>query len=95
MIYQPGLSIMNQLVARAASVTQFSIEELRGPGRTRAVAHIRFAVMRLAYAKGVSTTRIGRGLGGRDHTTILSGLRQAEALTADEDFAALLAEIDA
>ena len=42
------------------------------------VAHPRQAVMLLARWEGYSTPRIGRELGGRDHTTVIYGARAAE-----------------
>jgi chromosomal replication initiation ATPase DnaA len=95
MIYQPGLSVMNQLVARASAVTGMDPAELRGPQRDQATCHVRFAIMMLAREKGLSMSRIARGLGRTDHTTILSGLKRAEGLRSDPDFAALLEAISA
>lgn len=95
MIYQPGFSVMNQLVARAAEVTQVTADALRGPGKDKVTCHIRFAIMALAREQGLSTPRIARGLGRADHTTILNGLKRAETLKADPDFAALLEAIAA
>ncbi|KKC27458.1 hypothetical protein WP12_03325 [Sphingomonas sp. SRS2] len=43
----------------------------------------RWAIMWAARKSiGLSTPQIGRRLGGRDHTTVIHGLRRAEALRA-------------
>jgi chromosomal replication initiation ATPase DnaA len=94
MIYQPGLSVVNQLVERAARVTQFNRCEIVGPSRIRPLCHIRWAVMERASRKGLSLTAIGRHIGGRHHTTVLEGLRQAERLKTDPDFSELLTKLE-
>ena len=95
MIYRPGLSVMNQLVEKASRVTQFRPAAIRGPSRERSVAHVRFALMALAREKGLSTPAIARGLGRKDHTTVLSGLQRAAVLRNDPDFSALVQALEA
>ncbi|MDT9600051.1 helix-turn-helix domain-containing protein [Sphingosinicella rhizophila] len=93
MIYQPASSVMNQLVARAEAVTGIEAGSLRARARETLICHVRFAVMALARERGLGLARIAKGLGGRDHSTIISGLKRAEALRADPDFAKLLEAI--
>ncbi|KKW92664.1 helix-turn-helix domain-containing protein [Sphingobium chungbukense] len=70
---------------RAAQATGIPIADLRGPSRTRHVCWTRFAIMEAMRARGMSTPAIGR-LFHRDHTTIVSGLRQAEKLRGNPAF---------
>lgn len=94
MIYQPGLSIVSQLIDRAASVTQYSRTDIISVRREAPLCHVRFAIMKLAKERGVSLPRIGRALGDRDHTTVISGVRRAKQLSNDPDFARLIADLD-
>jgi chromosomal replication initiation ATPase DnaA len=49
--------------------------------RTRDFAYARFAVMRALYQRiGHSLPRIGRLCGGRDHTSVLNGIRKSDKL---------------
>lgn len=55
--------------------------------RSHPVAHPRQAAMLLARWEGFSFSRIGREIGGRDHTTVLKGCRAAEERAdSDEDY---------
>lgn len=51
--------------------------QITGPSRAEVYAIPRQEVMRRAMDAGYSSTRIGRALGGRDHTTVLHGARRA------------------
>lgn len=57
-----------------ATVTGLPAAEIAGASRWRHLVLARWAVMRLARDGGRSLTQIGRGLGDRDHTTVLHGL---------------------
>lgn len=79
---------------RVCKLTGVSLHELTGPGRLGYVCRARFALMRVASKKGYSTPQIGRALGGRDHTTILHGLKRAAELSAaDREFAGLVRQL--
>lgn len=69
----------NETILRAARATGYSVDDITGPCRARPLAWTRFAVMDALRAKGLSLPCIGR-LVRRDHTTVLNGLRQANAL---------------
>lgn len=57
-----------------------SVEALKGPSRARPIAWLRQDFMLRAYETDRwSMPRIGAWLGGRDHTTVLHGLRAAAA----------------
>jgi chromosomal replication initiator protein len=53
-----------------------SLEELIGPSRLRVIAHARQEAFFVLYESGRATTpQIGRWFGGRDHTTVIHGIR--------------------
>lgn len=66
-----------------------TMEDLRSDTRKRDVARPRQVAMFLMreLCPHLSLPAIGRLLGGRDHTTILWGVRRVEAIKADEDIA--------
>lgn len=57
------------------------IAELMSDARRAQVAHARQEVMRLAVDAGFSTTQVGRFL-GRDHSTVVHGIKAARARLA-------------
>src|SRR5688572_8169073 len=50
--------------------------QLRGPSRRMSVASARQVAYYLARCRGLTMTDIGRHFGGRDHTTVLHGVRK-------------------
>lgn len=90
----PQTQIVAPLVRRAASLTGYTPEQICGPSRWRDLCRTRFAVMYAAHRAGKSAPQIGRVLGNRDHSTILSGLKRAVALAQqDRDFAVLVRKL--
>lgn len=84
----------NRVLRRAAERNGFIVSQLTGECRKRPLVRCRWAVMRALTEKGWSSPRIGRLLGGRDHTTILHGLKEADALYArDNEFRRLCDEL--
>ena len=83
----PTISECLDAVSRAWGVSE---ADLQGPCREARVVRPRQAFMLMAREKsGACYQRIGRALGGRDHTTIMHGCERAlEFLTHDADFAA-------
>ena len=77
---------------RASRATGYSVEHLLGRDRHQHVCWVRFAVMAEMRGRGLSLAQIGRAL-HRDHTTVLSGLRKAKALSGDENFAQIRSAI--
>ena len=55
-----------------------TVEELTSDTRTDRIAHARQIIMAALHDRGFSTTEIG-GLLGRDHTTVIHGIRAANA----------------
>lgn len=66
-----------KIIAECAREAGLKVEDLTGPRRTFAIAVPRQKAMwRLQSELGWSLPRIGRHLGGRDHTTVLHGVRR-------------------
>ena len=60
------------------------VKDLRGPRRDRRVAWPRqHAMYRMYVERNLSLPTIGRLLGGRDHTTVLHGVRQHKKRLAE------------
>lgn len=73
---------MHDILDEISLLYGFSVAELRGPGRTKEIAHARqHAMYLMAQQKHLSLPQIGRYLGGRDHTTVLHGVRAHKART--------------
>lgn len=77
-----GLAMkMAQEIADQYGVT---VRRLMSPDRRRDVAHPRQHLMAALYASGrYSLPAIGQFLGGRDHTTVLHGIRAHSKRMAD------------
>ena len=72
---------MDVIQARVAEHYGLSLSELLGPKRARSVARPRQVAMYLAKTLTErSLPEIGRSFGGRDHTTVMHGVRRIEAL---------------
>lgn len=75
--------MMKEIASEVAERHELTLEDLRGPSRYRTVAWARQEAMALIRAEGrYSYPQIGRFFGGRDHTTILVGVRHHEARQA-------------
>ena len=79
---------------RVAKAFGISVADLIGPSRLRKIAYARFAAYDLLQRTGrLSTTQIGLYLGGRDHSTVMHGIKRCRNLQSfDPDFAALYEE---
>lgn len=74
----PSLVLIMRVTAH---VTGVSAKLLRSPSRLRDIVRARQIVMHIAVREfGYSLPRVGRALGGRDHTTVLHGCRTIERL---------------
>jgi len=72
---EPGLSV-SRIIRLLAEHNGMTVEELVGPGRSRAIVHARSLAMYLARRlTGRSLDAIGTSFGGRDHTTVMRGVR--------------------
>ena len=75
---------MHDIVEAVAQVSGDMPDDLRGPCRAAALVRARQVAYWLGRDHGHSLTRIGRALGGRDHTTVLQGLRRVALLARDD-----------
>ena len=70
-----GLGI-GQIIQVVTKVTGFTVAELKGDARDTATVRARqLAMWFLRTRLGLSTSTIGIVLGGRDHTTVMHGLK--------------------
>ena len=79
--YRPPRSA-NDAVQAAARVFDVTRQEILGADRCHRLCRARWAVMVALRQRGYSLPRIGRALGDRDHTTVMSGLKRAAAIRA-------------
>lgn len=71
-----------RIIRQVAEEFGLTVDELKSPERTRRVAYPRFKAMyRLKTETELSLPAIGRRLGGRDHTTVLHGVRKWAAMS--------------
>lgn len=85
--YRPPRHAANA-VDTAARIFEVARHDLTGAARQHHICRARWAVMLVLQRRGYSTPRIGRALGGRDHTTIMHGLKRGAAIeAADSVFA--------
>lgn len=93
---RPARRLTTRDIARTVAVIAGErYDELVGPRRYRRLATLRWVVMRIARAEGRTLNQIGRVL-GRDHTTVLHGLRASRYLgNRDPERARLIAEVEA
>lgn len=89
--FDAGCGVVRKLIEEAARLTGHSYEQIIGSDGARRLARVRFAIMKVAKEQGKSLPQIGHVLSGRDHSTVLSGIRRATEMEAiDPDFAELL-----
>lgn len=80
------------IIERAAEISGYPVSVLRGPARDRPICMVRWAIMAILRARGLSLATIGRLL-NRHHTSVISGLERVERLRLDPSFAGLLEAI--
>lgn len=78
---QIDLVNMGQILSAVAERYKTKVFNLRGPGRHPSIARPRMLAMYLARKlTSLSFPEIGAWLGGRNHSTIISGCKKIEAL---------------
>lgn len=84
-VVPPRPGTMREIAALIAKKYELSLDELKGPTRERRVSWPRQEAFALIYAQGsLSLPQIGQFFGGRDHTTVLHGIRRHKARVAEE-----------
>lgn len=80
----PARSNSKRIIAQVADRHGLTVAELMGTTRVRLIAHARQEAMwRISRELGRSLPEIGRMMGGRDHTTVLHGIRAYEKRLAE------------
>lgn len=80
-----GRPTMRGIALRVCEKYRLSLEDLKGPSAARRFSIPRQEAMHEMYALELwSLLQIGRFLGGRDHTTVLHGVRVHERRLAAE-----------
>lgn len=79
-----GRPNVRRIVNEVSTLTGISVDDIMSDRRNAKIVHARHLAMYLArYFTMLSTTQIGRLIGGRDHTTVIHGVRQTAARKPD------------
>lgn len=89
-ILQPPRIAGRDIAAEVAALYALTLADLFGPARAKAISHPRQHAMWEVRRRAphLSLPQIGRLFGGRDHTTVLHGIRAHEARQAAQREAA-------
>jgi len=74
------IGLFPKLVAIACKEAEVAKSELVGASRESHVVHARWSIMLGLRRAGLSTPKIGRLLGNRDHSTVLHGIAKTAQL---------------
>jgi hypothetical protein len=78
-----------RLLNKASEVFDLSVKELAGNQRYKYLMPARFAMYKTLRERGWSYPRIGKLFNGKDHSTIIHGVRRADyMIEKDADYAA-------
>lgn len=68
---------MQRIIYAASKVSGVSVNDIKSPRRAKHVCNVRHAIMFLAKERTrLSLPTIGRMLGGKDHSTVLHGVKK-------------------
>jgi hypothetical protein len=82
----PGRITVKSILVACAEAFGVGINEIVSPRKPRRISRARQAAMWLAHElTALSLPQIGRAIGGRDHTTILHGVRRADEWIEADD----------
>lgn len=70
---------VHQFLIDASVLFGIPVEVMLTKSRVQVLAHARQWVMYEASMVGISTTKIGRQMGGLDHTTVMHGIKREQA----------------
>ena len=73
-----------EIITATAEAFEVNRADITGPSRQTVFTHPRFAVFALAREAGYTMPAIGARIGGRDHSTVLSGLRRITVICATD-----------
>ena len=78
-----------RLLNKTSELFDLSVTELSGNARYKYLMPARFAMYKTLRERGWSYPRIGKLFGGKDHSTIIHGVRRADYMIGkDADYAA-------
>lgn len=83
---------VDAVIAEAANAFGVSVDDLTGDSRQFPLVRYRHVAMAAARSFGHSFPVIGRAFGGRDHTTVIHGVRKVEANERMRHQAKMIAE---
>lgn len=72
----PRFAVIRDILLSVAIEHGLTVADLKGSSHSRPAVIARHEACYRLYKAGLSTTQIGRALGGRDHTTALHGIRR-------------------
>lgn len=85
-VIPPVAVTMRSVATAVAAKYGLTLDDFKGPSRARCIAHPRQEAMAEIYKLGrYSMPQIGTLLGGRDHTTVLHGVRAHAARLAERE----------
>lgn len=86
----PQQPIVDRVIERICKASGVTRGQLLGSTRKAEVCEARFAAMVAMRNSHLSMPAIGKALGGRDHTTILHGLKRAQEMRSSRRFQKML-----
>lgn len=83
---------VDRFVSDYAKSRGITTRQLRGPHTHQGIARFRQELYYLLRARMVGYVRIGRALGGRDHSTVISGIKRYTKLLETQRAARMVHE---
>lgn len=84
-MYRQDRPEMAAIVQDVSNKTGVSVKDLCGHSRKRPIARARQLAMWQLRRQGIPLTAIGAILGGRDHTTVIHGIKTINRLMEKQD----------
>lgn len=84
----------HEIINECARLFGVHSRDLVSDARFGFIIPARFALYKALRLRGWSTAKIGRAIGGRDHSTVLHGIKRAEhMMERDPHFAAIVQQL--
>lgn len=75
----------DQIINTVAWWYGVTIEEIKSPRRPDSILPARYSCYTLLYERGLSYKKVGSIIGGRDHSTVLDGIKRFEEWRDQDD----------
>jgi chromosomal replication initiator protein len=86
LVYAKPRIMLADIIQVCIAQTDLTKADIISPSRKRRIARPRQKIMWLAkHLTSMSLSEIGRHLGGRDHTTVIHGVKQIDHFIGEED----------